>query len=30
VRQIESAALEKLRRLVLARVGDPVAAGYVG
>jgi len=29
VRQIESAALEKLRRALEARVGDPVAAGYV-
>jgi len=30
VRQIEAAALEKLRRALVARVGDPVAAGYVG
>ena len=30
VRQIEGNALEKLRRALLARVGDPVAAGYVG
>src|SRR5690606_5690177 len=30
VRQIEGAALEKLRRALIARVGDPVAAGYVG
>jgi len=30
VRQIESAALEKLRRALLARVGDPIAAGFVG
>lgn len=29
VRQIEGAALEKLRRALIARVGDPVAAGYV-
>lgn len=29
VRQIESAAMEKLRRALIARVGDPVAAGYV-
>lgn len=29
VRQIEGAALEKLKRALLARVGDPVAAGYV-
>lgn len=30
VRQIEGNALEKLKRALLARVGDPVAAGYVG
>lgn len=30
VRQIEGNALEKLRRALIARVGDPVAAGYVG
>lgn len=30
VRQIEGHALEKLKRALLARVGDPVAAGYVG
>ncbi len=30
VRQIEGNALEKLRRALLARVGDPVEAGYVG
>ena len=30
VRQIEGAALAKLRRALEARVGDPVAAGYVG
>jgi RNA polymerase sigma-32 factor len=30
VRQIESHALEKLRRALVARVGDPVEAGYVG
>ncbi len=29
VRQIEGSALEKLRRALIARVGDPVAAGYV-
>ncbi len=29
VRQIESAAMEKLRRALIARVGDPVAAGDV-
>jgi RNA polymerase sigma-32 factor len=29
VRQIEGAALEKLKRALLARVADPVAAGYV-
>ena len=29
VRQIEGNALEKLKRALLARVGDPVAAGYV-
>jgi RNA polymerase sigma-32 factor len=29
VRQIEGAALEKLRRALIARVGDPVAAGFV-
>jgi RNA polymerase sigma-32 factor len=29
VRQIEGAALEKLKRALIARVGDPVAAGYV-
>jgi RNA polymerase sigma-32 factor len=29
VRQIEGNALEKLRRALIARVGDPVAAGYV-
>lgn len=30
VRQIEGNALEKLRRALVARVGDPVMAGYVG
>lgn len=30
VRQIEGSALEKLRRALIERVGDPVAAGYVG
>jgi RNA polymerase sigma-32 factor len=30
VRQIEGNALEKLRRALIARVGDPVAAGFVG
>ncbi len=30
VRQIEGSALEKLRRAMIARVGDPVAAGFVG
>jgi len=30
VRQIEGNALAKLRRALLARVGDPVAAGFVG
>ncbi len=30
VRQIEGNALEKLKRALVARVGDPVAAGYVG
>ncbi|HRE45930.1 MAG TPA: RNA polymerase factor sigma-32 [Terricaulis sp.] len=30
VRQIEGHALEKLKRALMARVGDPVAAGYVG
>jgi RNA polymerase sigma-32 factor len=30
VRQIESAALTKLRQALLARVPDPVAAGYLG
>jgi RNA polymerase sigma-32 factor len=30
VRQIEGNALEKLRRALIKRVGDPVAAGYVG
>jgi RNA polymerase sigma-32 factor len=30
VRQIEGAALAKLRRALEERVGDPVAAGYVG
>lgn len=30
VRQIESGALEKLRRALLSRVGDPIEAGYVG
>lgn len=30
VRQIEGNALEKLRRALISRVGDPVAAGYVG
>jgi RNA polymerase sigma-32 factor len=30
VRQIEGNALEKLRRALIARVGDPVEAGYVG
>jgi len=30
VRQIEGNAIEKLRRALLARVGDPVEAGYVG
>lgn len=29
VRQIEGHALEKLKRALLSRVGDPVAAGYV-
>lgn len=29
VRQIEGYALEKLRRALIARVGDPVAAGFV-
>lgn len=29
VRQIEGTALEKLRRALIARVGDPVEAGYV-
>lgn len=29
VRQIEGNALEKLRRALISRVGDPVAAGYV-
>jgi RNA polymerase sigma-32 factor len=29
VRQIEGNALEKLKRALVARVGDPVAAGYV-
>jgi RNA polymerase sigma-32 factor len=29
VRQIEGNALEKLRRALIARVGDPVAAGFV-
>lgn len=29
VRQIEGNALEKLRRALIARVGDPVEAGYV-
>jgi RNA polymerase sigma-32 factor len=28
VRQIEGAALEKLKRALIARVGDPAAAGY--
>jgi RNA polymerase sigma-32 factor len=30
VRQIEGNALEKLKRAVVARVGDPEAAGYLG
>jgi RNA polymerase sigma-32 factor len=30
VRQIEGHALEKLKRALIRRVGDPVAAGYVG
>ncbi len=30
VRQIEGNAIEKLRRALLARVGDPVEAGYIG
>jgi RNA polymerase sigma-32 factor len=30
VRQIEGAALAKLKRAVEARVGDPMAAGYLG
>ncbi len=30
VRQIEGNALQKLRRALLARIGDPVAAGFVG
>ena len=30
VRQIEGNALAKLKRALLARVGDPVAAGYIG
>jgi RNA polymerase sigma-32 factor len=30
VRQIEGNALQKLRRALLARVGDPVEAGFVG
>ncbi|HVZ99717.1 MAG TPA: RNA polymerase factor sigma-32 [Caulobacterales bacterium] len=30
VRQIEGNALAKLKRALLARVGDPVAAGYLG
>jgi len=30
VRQIEGNALAKLRRALLARVGDPVEAGFVG
>jgi len=30
VRQIEGAAMTKLRRALLARVPDPVAAGYLG
>jgi RNA polymerase sigma-32 factor len=30
VRQIEGSALAKLKRALLARVGDPVAAGYIG
>lgn len=30
VRQIEGNALEKLRRALIARVGDPVEAGFVG
>lgn len=30
VRQIEGNALAKLKRALIARVGDPVAAGYVG
>jgi RNA polymerase sigma-32 factor len=30
VRQIEGNALEKLRRALIARVGDPVEAGYLG
>jgi len=30
VRQIESAAMAKLRKALLARVPDPIAAGYIG
>ncbi|MEJ0058648.1 MAG: RNA polymerase factor sigma-32 [Terricaulis sp.] len=30
VRQIEGHALAKLKRALLARVGDPIAAGYIG
>lgn len=30
VRQIEGNALAKLKRALIARVGDPIAAGYVG
>lgn len=30
VRQIEGNALEKLRRALIARIGDPVEAGYLG
>jgi RNA polymerase sigma-32 factor len=30
VRQIEGVALAKLKRAVVDRIGDPVAAGYLG
>ncbi len=30
VRQIEASALAKLKRAMIARVGDPVEAGYIG
>jgi RNA polymerase sigma-32 factor len=30
VRQIEGHALEKLRRALVARIGDPIEAGYLG